>query len=329
MESARRVRAFAVSAAALASYTLLPSCTVQEASKRADSTTTSSMATRGAGRAWSPDTYKPPVVDSTPDDPYETSVYRGLAIITHTRDSLPAYVGGTLNCTSCHLDEGRRANAAPLTGAFARFPKYMDRSGAVVPIEDRVNYCFTRSLAGSKLPPDSREMQDIVAYLAFISKGVPNGEHVRGEGLVKMPAHVGDSLRGAPIFVNNCARCHGTDGAGMGPIPALWGKKSFSIGASMARQERAASFIRFNMPFDRPGTLSDQQSYDVAAYIVSMARPDSPGKETDWPSGRDVPYDVPYDTKGHKAFHPPKVIPRATNPGAAVVAAPVSVLRFK
>jgi thiosulfate dehydrogenase len=40
-------------------------------------------------------------------------VYRGLALLTHTRDSLPAYVGGTLNCTSCHLDEGRRPNAAP------------------------------------------------------------------------------------------------------------------------------------------------------------------------------------------------------------------------
>ena len=28
--------------------------------------------------------------------------------------------------------------------------------------------------------------------------------------------------------------------------------------------ERAASFIRHNMPFDRPGTLTDQQAFDVA-----------------------------------------------------------------
>ena len=100
-------------------------------------------------------------------------------VVQHTRDSLRSYVGGSLNCVSCHLEEGRRANAAPLVGVFARYPTYMLRSGAVVPIEDRVNYCFTRSLAGSKLPPDSREMQDIVAYLAYISRGVPNGEHVR------------------------------------------------------------------------------------------------------------------------------------------------------
>jgi thiosulfate dehydrogenase len=304
----------------------LSGCTLQEAASRPDSTATATP--RVSSRTWSPDSWQAPVVDSTPDDPFETSVYRGLAILTHTRDSLPAYVGGTLNCTSCHLDEGRRPNAAPLVGAFARFPKYMDRSGAVVPIEDRINYCFTRSLAGSKLPSDSREMQDIVAYLSFISRGVPTGEHVHGEGMPKMPDLTGDSTRGRALFVDNCVRCHGNDGAGMGTIPALWGSRSFSIGASMARQERAASFIRHNMPLDRPGTLTDRQAFDVAAYITSMTRPDSPGKENDWPNGG-TPSDVPYDTKGHKAFRPPKVLPRTTNAAAAIVAAPTSVLTRK
>src|SRR5689334_15606076 len=263
-----------VPARLLVAAAFVSACSLQEASNRVDST--ASVTQRPSTRGWNPDTWQAPVVDSTPDDPFEVSVYRGLALITHTRDSLPAYVGGTLNCTSCHLEEGRRVNAAPLVGAFARYPKYMDRTGAVVPIEDRVNYCFTRSLAGSKLPADSREMQDIVAYLSFISQGVPNGEHVKGEGMMKMPALIGDSARGKALFTDNCARCHGNDGTGMGPVPALWGPKSFSIGASMARQERAASFIKHNMPFDRPGALSNQQAYDVTAYITSLGRPDSP-----------------------------------------------------
>lgn len=302
-------------------------CTLQEAN-RPDSTAAATPTQKTASKSFNPDTWQPPVVDSTPDDPFETSVYRGLAILTHTRDSLPGYVGGNLNCVSCHLDEGRRPNAAPLVGAFARYPKYMDRSGAVVPIEDRINYCFTRSLAGSRIPPDSREMQDIVAYLSFISNGVPNGEHVKGEGMMKMPALIGDSSRGQALFVDNCARCHGENGTGMGPVPALWGPKSFSIGASMARQERAASFIKNNMPFDRPGALSNQQAYDVAAYITSMTRPDSPGKQDDWPNGG-TPNDVPYDTKGHKAFRPPRLLPRTTNAAAAIVPVPASVLRPK
>jgi thiosulfate dehydrogenase len=110
--------------------------------------------------------------------------------------------------------------------------------------------------------------------------------------------------------------------------PALWGDGSYNIGAGMARLRTAASFIRHNMPFDKPGTLTDQQAYDVAAYVVSMARPDLPGKERDWADGN-APNDVPYDTKGHTAKNPPKLIPRVGNPSAAIVEAPVSVLRRK
>ena len=80
------------------------------------------------------------------------------------------------------------------------------------------------------------------------------------------------------------------------------------------------------MPFDRPGLLTDQQAFDVAAYLTSMPRPDSPGKENDYPNGG-APADVPYDTKGRKAAHTPKLLPRLTNVADAIVAAPASVLR--
>ena len=204
----------------------------REQTKAADSTASKTTAGgSGNGVVAMPETWMPPAVDSTPDDPFEVAVYRGLALLTHTRDSLPRFVGGNLNCTSCHLDEGRRANSAPLAGVFARYPRFIDRAAAVVPLEDRVNYCFTRSLAGSKLPNDSREMQDIVAYLSYISRDVPVGGHISGEGMPKMPALVGDSTSGHALFTANCVQCHGADGAGVGPAPALWGPKSFSIGA--------------------------------------------------------------------------------------------------
>ncbi len=247
-----------------------------------------------------------------------------MALVEHTPDSLPTFVGGNLRCTSCHLDGGTRANSAPLTGVHNRYPKYIDRSGAVVPLEDRVNYCFTRSLAGRALPTRSREMVDIIAYLAFISRGSPTG-HVVGEGMPKMSPLVGDSARGHAEFAANCARCHGADGAGIGPVPALWGAKSYSVGASMARVERAASFVRYNMPFDKPGTLTDQQAFDVAAYVNSHARPDSPGKAQDWPNGG-APADVPYATKGHVAMRTTPVLPRKYADGA-VVPVPVGVPR--
>ncbi|MES2178323.1 MAG: c-type cytochrome [Gemmatimonadota bacterium] len=258
-----------------------------------------------------------------PDGPLGISIRRGKALIEHTPDSLPAYVGGNLKCSSCHLDAGLRPNAAPLAGVHARFPKYLERSDAVIPLEDRVNYCFTRSLAGRALPTRSREMVDIIAYLAFISRGAPAGGHVAGEGMPKMVALASDSGRGHEVFTNNCARCHGADGGGVAVVPALWGPKSYSVGASMARVERAASFVRHNMPFDKPGSLTDQQAFDVAAYIDAHPRPDSPGKELDWPNGG-TPGDVPYATKGHTPAKVTPVLPRARADGA-IVPAPVTV----
>ena len=199
--------------------------------------------------------YTPPPDSMIADDPLGTSIRRGLALMMHTTDSLPSYAIGSLQCTSCHIDAGRRRDAAGLLGVYARFPRYMDRSGSVIPIEDRVNYCVTRSLAGNKIPNGSREMQDIVAYLAYISTGVPIGRHVVGEGMPMMPKLTGDSARGSQVFATTCVMCHGPEGQGNPPLfPALWGPKSFSIGASMAREERAASFIKHFMPQIRRGS---------------------------------------------------------------------------
>ena len=278
----------------------------------------SGATTQAAG--WDATAWRPPEIAALPDDSLGRAVRRGRALFVATRDSLPRFVGSNLNCTSCHLDEGRRVNSAPVSGVFARYPKYLERTGAVISIEERVNYCMTRSLAGSRLPHDSREMQDMVAYFAYISRGVPIGARVAIEGMPQMPPLSGDTVRGGGVYRATCARCHGPDGAGIANAPALWGAKSYSIGASMARLERAASFIRHNMPFDQPGTLTDQEAFDVAAYMNAQARPDLPGKENDWPAGG-APRDVPYATKGREAYQPPPLLPRR-DPGAAVVPAP-------
>jgi len=277
---------------------------------------------------WDSAGWRSPSIADAPADSLGDAIRHGRALVVATADSLPQFVGSNLSCTSCHLDEGRRGTAAPLTGTFARYPRYIERTGAVVSMQERINYCMTRSLAGTRLPNDSREMQAILAYLAYMSRGVPIGAHLGAEGMPKMPAGACDTIRGAEVYRGTCARCHGADGAGMTAVPtlpgikvpALWGARSFSIGASMARQERAASFIRYNMPFDAPGTLTDRQAYDVAAYITSRPRPDMPEKARDWPFGG-APADVPYETKGHAAYNPPPVLPR-NNPAEAFVPMP-------
>jgi thiosulfate dehydrogenase len=267
--------------------------------------------------------WQPPAETEIPQDSLGASIRRVLALLRFTPESLPAYATSSLRCTSCHQGDGRKTTAAPLTGSHARFPKYLTRSGAVITLADRVNYCFTRSLAGNALPHESREMADILAYLAFISKGVPVGAKVAGaDGLIAMKDTLpADTARGHAVFDANCALCHQKDGAGTPAFPALWGARSYSIGASMARVERAASFIWHNMPQTKPGSLTPQQAFDVAAFINSHPRPDSPGKEGDWPMGG-TPKDVPYATQGHDAYHPPgQLVPRR-NPARAVVPVP-------
>lgn len=315
-------RIFAAAGAAV----LISAC--GDADESAEGTSGAKDAARGKPAAAVPAgplDYTPPPDSAIPDDELGKSIRRGLALIVNTTDSLPGYAPGNIQCASCHLNGGRTRDAALLAGVYARFPKYMDRTGAVIPLEDRINYCFTRSLAGTRLPPNSREMQDIMAYLAFVSNGVPVGSHVKGEGMPKMPALSGDSARGAALFATTCVACHGVEGSGIRPlIPALWGPGSYSIGASMAREERAATFIRHFMPKNNPGSLTDQQAYDLSAYINSHPRPDSPGKEKDWPLGG-AAADVPYSTAGHVAFKPPqKLLPRK-NVAGSIVAPPQSV----
>jgi thiosulfate dehydrogenase len=276
--------------------------------------------------------WRPPTDAEIPVDSLGASIRRGLALINNTPDSLPAYAPGNISCSNCHLNGGRIADAAPLVGSHARFPKYLERSAAVIGLADRVNYCFTRSLAGTKLPTDSREMQDILAYISWASRGVQvgSGDRVPGAmGLPPLPAGItGDLTRGKDVYAAKCVSCHLPNGEGQPKalpvrIPAVWGPNSFSVGASMSRQSKAASFIWHNMPWGLGKTLTHQEAFDVAAYITSQPRPDSPGKELDWPGGG-APADVPYATKGHAPYLPPPVLPRS-KPAGAVVPAPKSV----
>lgn len=224
------------------------------------------------------------------------SVRRGRALLRHTRDSLPRHVGNRLTCVSCHPDDGTRKNVMPWVGIYARFPQYRSRSGTTQIIEDRINDCFRRSMNGRPLVPESRDMRDIIAYMAFLSLGYPVGAAVDGQSIPPVPPHEPDTLRALGLFAVRCAHCHGSNGEGTVIAPPLWGPQSFNIGAGMARIRTAVAFIRHAMPQDSPGSLTDQQAWDLAKLVTSRPRPDFPSKELDWPNG-DPPPDVAYPTR--------------------------------
>ena len=235
-----------------------------------------------------------------PPGPEGQSIRRGRAILRYTPDSLPQYVGNGLSCTNCHLDSGTRPYAAPWVGVYGRFPQYRTRNAKLNVLGDRINDCFERSLAGKAIPFDGPDMADNIAYMAFLSRRIPNGAVMEGQGFTQLTPLVPDTSRGRQVFANRCVKCHGRDGLGTEDGPPLWGPKSYSIAAGMARVRTAAAFIHRNMPDDKPRTLTPQQAFDVAAYVNSKPRPDFAGKENDWPNG-DHPPDVPYETRAARA----------------------------
>lgn len=235
---------------------------------------------------------------------------RGKALLTAFRDSLPRNSGNALRCTSCHLDDGTRAIAMPWLGTAPRYPRYRARRGAEETLAQRVNECIVRSLAGRAIPEEGRDMRDMLAYLDSLGKA----SRPTGPDTVKL---VGNVASGRRVYASTCVRCHGPAGAG-GLAPAVWGAKSYSIGAGLARQTVLATFVRWNMPYDHKDTLSDRQAADVAAYVLSHPRQDHPGKARDWPKG-DPPDDVAYATDGARAAGKPipklrTVLPRRIHP---------------
>ena len=243
--------------------------------------------------------FRVPADSEIPDGVLGASIRRGRALLNATRDSLPQHVGNELRCTSCHLNDGRQANAIPWVGVYARFPQYRSRNDDVNVLADRINDCFQRSMNGTALPADGQAMKDMIAYMAFLSRGYAVGSDVEGQGLPDLAPLPGDTARGAEVFASTCVACHGADGQGTPAAPALWGPDSYNIGAGMSRLRTAASFIKHNMPFGNPN-LTDQQAFDVAAYINAQPRPDYPGKENDWPKGNPPP-DAAYPTKAGRA----------------------------
>lgn len=233
-----------------------------------------------------------------PAGPLGDAVRRGRAILTATPESLPDHVGNDLRCTSCHLDAGTRENVMSWVGVYARFPQYRPRSGLVIDLEERIGDCFERSLNGRSPAYDSPEMRDMIAYMAWLSRDVPVGRDMAGQGMRRLDPLAPDTAAGRAGYAATCARCHGDDGQGeVDPAPPLWGPRSYNIGAGMARLRTLAAFLSVAMPHDKPGTLEPQQAYDIAAYVNSHSRPDFANKAKDWPKG-DPPADVAYETDG-------------------------------
>ena len=253
-----------------------------------------------------PAVFHPPAEADMPKGEFGKMVQLGHDIFVDTQTHARAYVGNGLNCANCHLDAGRKADSAPLWGAYAMYPAYREKNHKVNSYEDRLRDCFRFSMNGKAPPPGSPELIALTSYSYWLATGAPTGVRLPGSGYPALdePPLAPDATRGAQVYASHCAVCHGAEGQGMrvGKVgdaqgytfPPLWGNDSFNNGAGMNRLIMATRFVKHNMPqgpnFDAP-QLSDDDAYDVAAYMLSKPRPEKANLEADFPARWNKPVD--------------------------------------
>jgi len=244
---------------------------------------------------------------------YATEEY-GRQLVAQTAELLgpdqpdPArrMIGSRLNCGSCHLGTGTEPGTLNLLQTFEHYPRFSGRAGTMTDIEDRINECMQRSMNGKPLPMDSPEMIAMAAYL----RGLGTQYQAMGASRrkpeepapFKAPNRAASVEGGRAVFESRCAICHGKDGQGLLAtadkakgylFPPLWGPDSFNNGAGMHRVLTASRFIKARMPLGEP-TLTDDEAFDVAAFINDQPRPQMANLEQDYPDKSAKPVDNPY-----------------------------------
>lgn len=213
------------------------------------------------------------------------SVLRGYSIIMNTPFFAPNYAKDLLSCTSCHFAGGDtiggRNNGISLVGVTNVYPRFSARSNKTITLADRINNCFERSMSGKPLPVDSQEMQDMLAYLAWISKEVESIKNPPWLGVTMLKSqHKPDIKQGNILYQKYCASCHRDNGEGGGKlpepvnktIPPLWGENSFNDGAGMSMLPMFSAFVYWNMPYQN-SVLTEEEAIDIAAFVLEQPRP--------------------------------------------------------
>ncbi len=228
-----------------------------------------------------------------------TTIMRGYELVTHTYELLQKFVpNAKLHCSSCHLNAGGNSDAAWWVDLKTEYPTKTD-------LQARINHCFTNSLNGyelctpaSKSSPGScdsnKDMNAITTYMQWLDEQstiVPLCNTV-AHGYPPISKGTGNVGNGQKTFVQKCAVCHGSEGQGRYENnlyfrPALWGPHSFNKAAGMFSDPTfLAAFVRWNMPLMAGGLLTDQEAWDIEAFVDSHNRPAGPPTPTPTPTAR-------------------------------------------
>jgi thiosulfate dehydrogenase len=242
-------------------------------------------------------------------------VIYGEELIAHTSKYLGpngsvAHLTNGMNCQNCHLDAGTRPLGNNYSAVFSTYPKFRERSGRIESIYKRVSDCMERSLNGTAIDSNSYEFKAIYAYMQWLGKDVKKDVKPYQSGIkrLKFLDRAADPSKGKLVYDAQCKSCHGENGQGVKDAngmaylyPPVWGEHSYNDGAGLYRLSNFAGYVKYNMPFGKSSVnaqvLSDEEAWDVAAYVNSQPRP-SKDQTSDWPNKSKKPVDFPYPPYG-------------------------------
>lgn len=217
-----------------------------------------------------------------------------------------AHLTNGMNCQNCHLNGGTVPWGNNYGAVASMYPQFRARSGSIETIVKRISDCMERSLNGTAVDSASKEMQAIIAYINWLGKDVPKKVKPKGSGIMDIPYlnRAADPKNGAMVYTSKCQRCHGADGLGKKnpdgygyQYPPLWGEHSYNTAAGLYRISRFAGYVKNNMPFGEvtyhDPLLTNEEAWDVAAFVNSQPRPSKIFKE-DWPDISKKPVDHPF-----------------------------------
>lgn len=102
-----------------------------------------------------------------------------------------------------------------------------------------------------------------------------------GKGL---PPGKGTAAKGAEVYANNCSACHGDhlqgiSTKGLGGPQLIGGRGTLASAHPVKTVESywpyattLFDYVKRAMPFNAPGSLTDDEVYDVVAYVLSQSK---------------------------------------------------------
>lgn len=204
--------------------------------------------------------------------------------------------GRHTSCDHCHQSVGDKQDAAgnrlvgsnSMAASWVMADMYDRFTGMLLSHELRQMQCYINSSNGFKPNTADDLIRDVTAYSRFLSAALDMkiGNRYREGGMDEIPASAtlrrgDDYIRGAHLYKEKCARCHGPQGLGIevdGKVvyPAVAGPDAYSLDSRMNFSKVNTvmpGFICRNMPLGEEGSLDNQDCRDIAYYIGTLPRP--------------------------------------------------------